>query len=188
MCMVRRTLNNLSPNTCSYQTFLLLPSFWAQKTREKTEPRWKRAAPKMEILQSQRVELMVGVAVALVAIGAGTAYYFHLSNKKPKGSFSHFSTSPLYGFFCYQFLWPITIETFILLGFPCFRVYKSITLLRCLLWFECVFLGGWFLDSLEFTNGGWIFVLNANCWQRAGRLNSCGFPHCVNGAYPFLLV
>ncbi|KAG5517252.1 hypothetical protein RHGRI_037868 [Rhododendron griersonianum] len=39
----------------------------------------------MEILQSQRVELMVGVAVALVAIGAGTAYYFHLSNKKPKG-------------------------------------------------------------------------------------------------------
>lgn len=46
----------------------------------------------------------------------------------------------------------------------------------------CVF--GWviyFLDSLEFTNGGWIFVLNANRWQRAGRLNSCGFPHCVNG-------
>ncbi|KAE9462080.1 hypothetical protein C3L33_06020, partial [Rhododendron williamsianum] len=39
----------------------------------------------MEILRSQRVELMVGVAVALVAIGAGTAYYFHLSNKKPKG-------------------------------------------------------------------------------------------------------
>ncbi|XP_058196240.1 NADH--cytochrome b5 reductase 1-like [Rhododendron vialii] len=39
----------------------------------------------MEILQSQRVELMVGVAVALVAVGAGTAYYIHLSNKKPKG-------------------------------------------------------------------------------------------------------
>ncbi|XP_028085292.1 NADH--cytochrome b5 reductase 1-like isoform X1 [Camellia sinensis] len=41
---------------------------------------------RMEVLQSQRVELMVGIAFALVAVGAGTAYYFYLSNKnKPKG-------------------------------------------------------------------------------------------------------
>ncbi|CAL5340618.1 unnamed protein product [Camellia sinensis] len=40
---------------------------------------------RMEVLQSQRVELMVGIAFALVAVGAGTAYYFYLSNKnKPK--------------------------------------------------------------------------------------------------------
>ncbi|XAR52277.1 Cytochrome-b5 reductase [Bertholletia excelsa] len=39
----------------------------------------------MEFLHSQRVELMVGVAIAVVAIGAGTAYYFYLSNRKPKG-------------------------------------------------------------------------------------------------------
>ncbi|CAL5428481.1 unnamed protein product [Camellia sinensis] len=42
---------------------------------------------RMEVLQSQRVELMVGIAFALVAVGAGTAYYFYLSNKnKPKGT------------------------------------------------------------------------------------------------------
>ncbi|KAL7202905.1 hypothetical protein ACSBR1_034375 [Camellia fascicularis] len=41
---------------------------------------------RMEVLQSHRVELMVGIAFALVAVGAGTAYYFYLSNKnKPKG-------------------------------------------------------------------------------------------------------
>ncbi|KAL6966618.1 NADH-cytochrome b5 reductase [Sarracenia purpurea var. burkii] len=39
----------------------------------------------MEVLQSHRVDIMIGIAVALVAVGAGTAYYFHLSNKKPKG-------------------------------------------------------------------------------------------------------
>ncbi|XP_052191215.1 NADH--cytochrome b5 reductase 1-like [Diospyros lotus] len=40
----------------------------------------------MELTQSQRVDFMVGVTVALVAVGAGTAYYFYLSNRKPKGS------------------------------------------------------------------------------------------------------
>ncbi|KAA8544419.1 hypothetical protein F0562_022431 [Nyssa sinensis] len=39
----------------------------------------------MEFPQSQRVEVMVGIAVALVAIGAGTAYYYYISNKKSKG-------------------------------------------------------------------------------------------------------
>ncbi|XP_059641284.1 NADH--cytochrome b5 reductase 1-like isoform X4 [Cornus florida] len=39
----------------------------------------------MELSQSQRVDMMVGIAFALVAIGAGTAYYYYISNKKPKG-------------------------------------------------------------------------------------------------------
>uniref|UniRef100_A0A5B7A5R4 NADH-cytochrome b5 reductase n=1 Tax=Davidia involucrata TaxID=16924 RepID=A0A5B7A5R4_DAVIN len=39
----------------------------------------------MEVVQSHRVEMMVGLAVALVAIGAGTAYYYYISNKKSKG-------------------------------------------------------------------------------------------------------
>lgn len=44
----------------------------------------KRAPREMEPLQSHRVE-MLSIAVALVAIGAGTAYYFYLQ-KKPKGT------------------------------------------------------------------------------------------------------
>lgn len=39
----------------------------------------------MESLQSHRVE-MISIAVALVAIGAGTAFYFYIT-KKPKGIF-----------------------------------------------------------------------------------------------------
>lgn len=39
----------------------------------------------MDALQSHRVE-MLSIAVALVAIGAGTAYYFYVTRpKKPKG-------------------------------------------------------------------------------------------------------
>jgi hypothetical protein len=44
----------------------------------------------MESLQSHRVE-MISIAVALVAIGTGTAFYFYIT-KKPKGIFFlHFS-------------------------------------------------------------------------------------------------
>jgi hypothetical protein len=39
----------------------------------------------MENLQSHRAE-MIGIAVALVAIGASTAFYFYIT-KKPKGIF-----------------------------------------------------------------------------------------------------
>ncbi|KAG8655595.1 hypothetical protein MANES_04G055700v8 [Manihot esculenta] len=38
----------------------------------------------MESLQSHRAE-MISIAVALLAIGAGTAYYFYITTKKPKG-------------------------------------------------------------------------------------------------------
>ncbi|XP_047317804.1 NADH--cytochrome b5 reductase 1-like [Impatiens glandulifera] len=38
----------------------------------------------MALMQSNRVEFMVGVAVALFAVGAGTAYFFYISNKKLK--------------------------------------------------------------------------------------------------------
>nr|AAV69020.1 NADH:cytochrome b5 reductase [Vernicia fordii] len=38
----------------------------------------------MESIQSHRAE-MITIAVALFAIGAGTAYYFYITSKKPKG-------------------------------------------------------------------------------------------------------
>ncbi|EEF34822.1 NADH--cytochrome b5 reductase 1 isoform X2 [Ricinus communis] len=38
----------------------------------------------MDSLQSHKAE-MISIAVALLAVGAGTAYYFYLTSKKPKG-------------------------------------------------------------------------------------------------------
>jgi len=51
----------------------------------------------MESLQSHRVE-MISIAVALVAIGAGTAFYFYIT-KKPKGII----------FFLYFIIWVFVI-------------------------------------------------------------------------------
>lgn len=41
-------------------------------------------AERMDALQSHRVETL-SIAVALVAIGAATAYYFYVTKKKSKG-------------------------------------------------------------------------------------------------------
>lgn len=56
----------------------------------------------MENLQAHRIEL-TAIAVALVAVGAGAAYYFYL-NKKPKGTnycfISFHSSDSRLGFIC----------------------------------------------------------------------------------------